>query len=86
MCRNARAMYMEVQVPREAGEGETAQQSRGWPGPCRERPMYMEEVRQGTCREAGLGHAGNGQRDNPGLWNQSVGDCRVTAFLAMTAL
>jgi hypothetical protein len=24
----------------------------------------MEEVRQGTCRESGLGHAGNGQRGN----------------------
>jgi hypothetical protein len=26
-------------------------------------------------------HCGRG---NPGLWNQLVGDCRVTAFLVMT--
>lgn len=31
------------------------------------------------------GHTGYGQRGNRGLWNQSVGDCRVTSFLAMTA-
>jgi hypothetical protein len=26
------------------------------------------------------------KRGNPGLWNQSVGDCFVTLFLAMTGL
>jgi len=30
----------QVQVPREAGEGETAPRSRDWPGPCRERPVH----------------------------------------------
>ena len=33
----ASAMFLDVQVPREAGEGETGNRSRGWPGPCRER-------------------------------------------------
>jgi len=28
----ASAMYMDVQVPWKAGEGETGKQSRGWPG------------------------------------------------------
>jgi hypothetical protein len=31
-------MYLEVPVPREAGEGETGNRSSDWPGPCRERP------------------------------------------------
>jgi len=33
-------MYREVQVSREAGEGETGNRSRNWPGPCRERPGW----------------------------------------------
>ena len=31
-------MYRDVQVPREAGEGEDAERPRDWPGPSRERP------------------------------------------------
>ena len=46
--------------------------------------MYMEEVRQGTCREAGLGHAGSGQLGNSVIQNRAFKDCRSTSFLAMT--
>ena len=31
-------MYRDVQVPREAGEGEDAERPRDWPGPSRQQP------------------------------------------------
>jgi len=41
-------MYRDVQVSREAGEGETGNRSRGWPGPCWERPVRLKWSRNLT--------------------------------------
>ena len=35
-------MYRDVQVLREAGEGEDAERPRDWPGPSRERPGVID--------------------------------------------
>jgi hypothetical protein len=45
------AMYRGVQVPREAGEGETAQRSRDWPGPGRGQPVHS------SCRHSDRFHS-----------------------------
>jgi len=47
-------MYMEVQVPQETGEGETAQRSSDWPGSCRERTDRMS-VSNGLMRDYQIG-------------------------------
>ena len=38
LAQEGLAMYRDVQVPREAGEGEDAERPRDWPGPSQERP------------------------------------------------